>query len=236
MMLAVSNLTVDYSGIIALESVSVSARQGVITTLVGANGAGKSTVLKAISGLVSPRAGQITFDGESILGLPPEEIVRRGICHVPEGRGLFPYMSVLDNLLAGAHLRRDRAGVRSDLEKVFDYFPALKDHRHRIARNFSGGQQQMIAIGRGIMSRPRFYIFDEPSVGLAPLIVRDVLNTIAAIAREEKCGILLVEQNANLAMNIAADAYVMELGHIILSGDAKELKANEAIRKAYLGV
>jgi branched-chain amino acid transport system ATP-binding protein len=235
-MLEISNLTVDYSGIIALADVTLAAREGVITSLVGANGAGKSTVLKAISGLLSPRVGQISFEGKVITGLAPEEIVRRGICHVPEGRGLFPYMTVLDNLLAGAHLRRDQAGIRTDLEKVFHYFPVLKDHRHRIARNFSGGQQQMIAIGRGIMSRPRFYLFDEPSIGLAPLIVRDVLDTIAAIARDEKCGVLLVEQNANLALNIATDAYVMELGHIILHGDAQELKANEGVRKAYLGL
>lgn len=235
-MLTVSNLTVDYAGVIALENVSLTAQGGIITTIVGANGAGKSSLLKAVSGLVRPSGGDIQFDGVSIAHKAPEAIVGMGLCHVPEGRGLFPYMSVLDNLLTGANLRRDSAGIRSDLDKVFHYFPVLKDNRHRIARNFSGGQQQMIAIGRGIMSRPRFYLFDEPSIGLAPLIVREVIDTISTIAREDRCGVLLVEQNANLALDAAEQAYVMELGHITLSGDAKRLKADEGVRRAYLGL
>ena len=235
-MLEISGLTVDYSGVIALDDVSLAARDGVITTLVGANGAGKSSLLKAISGLVTPSAGSIRFAGESLDGKSPEAFVKLGICHVPEGRGLFPHMSVLDNLLTGAHLRHDRAGVRDDIDKVFHYFPVLKEHRHRIARNFSGGQQQMIAIGRGIMARPTFYLFDEPSIGLAPLITRDVLATIARIAEEDRCGVLLVEQNANLALDIATDAYVMELGHIRLAGKAQEVKADEGVRRAYLGL
>lgn len=235
-MLEVANLTVDYGGVIALDDVSLSAREGVVTSLIGANGAGKTTLIKAISGLLSPSQGQIAFDGASLTGLSPQAIVRQGICHVPEGRGLFPYMSVLDNLLVGAHLRKDKSGIRQDLEKVFHYFPVLREHQHRIARNFSGGQQQMIAIGRGIMSKPRFYLFDEPSIGLAPLIVREVLDTIATIAREEKRGVLLVEQNANLSLDIASDAYVMELGKITLSGKARDLRKNEGVRKAYLGL
>lgn len=235
-MLEINDLAVDYSGVIALDGVSLRAREGVITTIVGANGAGKSTLLKAISGLLKPSQGEITFDGIQLLGLSPEAIVGKGVSHVPEGRGLFPYMSAQDNLLVGAHRRRDAAGIRDDLDKVYRYFPILKEHRHRIARNFSGGQQQMIAIGRGIMARPQFFLFDEPSVGLAPLIVHEVLNTIAAIARDEKRGVLLVEQNANLALDIAADAYVMELGHITLSGTARDVKANEGVRKAYLGL
>ncbi|MBL4928991.1 ABC transporter ATP-binding protein [Fuscibacter oryzae] len=235
-MLTVSNLTLDYSGVIALEDVSLTARGDIITTIVGANGAGKSSLLKAVSGLVRPACGDIRFDGVSIIGKPPEEIVGMGLCHVPEGRGLFPYMSVLDNLLTGANLRRDAAGIRDDLDKVFHYFPVLKGNRHRIARNFSGGQQQMIAIGRGIMSRPKFYLFDEPSIGLAPLIVREVIDTITKISQENKCGVLLVEQNANLALDAALDAYVMELGHITMSGEAKTLKADESIRRAYLGL
>lgn len=235
-MLEIRNLSVDYAGVVAVEGVTLTAREGAITALVGANGAGKSTLLKAISGLVRPRQGTISFNGSDIHDLPPEQIVAKGICHVPEGRGLFPYMSVLDNLLTGAHLRTDREGIRSDLEKVFHYFPELRDQRHRIARNFSGGQQQMIAIGRGIMSRPRFYLFDEPSIGLAPLIVRGVLNAIAQIARDEGCGVLLVEQNANLALDIAADAYVMELGKITMSGGGHQLKTDEGVRRAYLGI
>lgn len=235
-MLEVSDLTVDYSGVIALDGVSLSARQGVITTIVGANGAGKTTLLKAISGLVKPSNGQIVYEGETLLGHSPEAIVGRGICHVPEGRGLFPFMSVMDNLLVGAHRRRDARGIQDDLDKVFHYFPVLKEHRSRLARNFSGGQQQMIAIGRGIMSRPEFYLFDEPSIGLAPLITRDVLDTISRIAAEEKCGVLLVEQNANLALEAAEEAYVMELGHVTMSGKAAEVKSDEGVRRAYLGL
>ena len=235
-MLEVCDLTVDYSGVIALDAVSLVAREGVITTLVGANGAGKSTLLKAISGLVRPTRGDIRFAQHSLSGKSPEAIVGLGICHVPEGRGLFPYMSVLDNLLVGAHRRHDQKGIRDDLDKVFHYFPALRDQRQRIARNFSGGQQQMIAIGRGIMARPEFYLFDEPSIGLAPLITREVLETIARIATDENRGVLLVEQNANLALEIAADAYVMELGQIRLAGKARDIKADEGVRRAYLGL
>lgn len=235
-MLEVSELTVDYSGVIALDGVSLTARPGVITTIVGANGAGKTTLLKAISGLVQPSKGEIAYDGRSLLEQSPEAIVGQGICHVPEGRGLFPYMSVMDNLLVGAHRRKDVRGIRDDLEKVFHYFPILKEHRSRLARNFSGGQQQMIAIGRGIMSRPEFYLFDEPSIGLAPLITRDVLSTISRIASEEKCGVLLVEQNANLALEAAEDAYVIELGHVTMSGKAADVKSDEGVRRAYLGL
>ncbi|WCM49478.1 ABC transporter ATP-binding protein [Pseudomonas sp. WJP1] len=235
-MLEINQLSVDYAGVMALDNVSLTAREGVVTALVGANGAGKSTLLKAISGLLSPRSGGISFGGGSLLALSPQAVVRRGICHVPEGRGLFPYMSVLDNLLVGAYLRKDKAAISDDLDKVFHYFPVLKEHRHRLARNFSGGQQQMIAIGRGIMSRPQFYLFDEPSIGLAPLITREVLGTIATLARDEKCGVLLVEQNANLALDIAEDAYVLELGRTLLAGKACALKADEGVRRAYLGL
>jgi branched-chain amino acid transport system ATP-binding protein len=235
-MIEVRNLSVDYAGVVALDEVSLTAGDGVITTLVGANGAGKSSLLKAVSGLVRPGSGEILLDGASLTGVAPEEIVRRGICHVPESRRLFPFMSVVDNLLVGAHLRRDKAAIRDDLDKVFHYFPVLKEHRHRIARNFSGGQQQMIAIGRGIMARPRFYMLDEPSIGLAPLMIREVLATIATIAREERRGVLLVEQNANLALDIASEAYIMDLGHITLSGPASSLKNDERVRRAYLGL
>jgi len=235
-MLEIRNLSVDYSGVIALQDISLTARPGRITALVGANGAGKTTLLKAISGLLKPSAGEIVFNGCLLLGRTPNTIVNAGLCHVPEGRGLFPYMSLLDNLLLGAYRRKDRDGIDQDLEKVFSYFPSLKDHRNRLARDFSGGQQQMIAIGRGIMSRPAFYLFDEPSIGLAPLVTREVLNTIGRIAREEDRGVLLVEQNANLALDLASDAYVIELGHIVLSGPAEAIKADENVRKAYLGL
>lgn len=235
-MLEVSNLSVDHSGVIALQGVSLTAQPGRITTLVGANGAGKTTLLRTISGLLKPSQGEISFAGQRLVGQTPNAIVQLGLCHVPEGRGLFPYMSLLDNLLLGAHRRADKPAIAQDLEKVFEYFPSLKDHRHRMARDFSGGQQQMIAIGRGIMSRPAFYLFDEPSIGLAPLITQDVLDTIGRIAREENTGVLLVEQNANLALELASDAYVIELGHIVLSGPAASVKADENVRRAYLGL
>ena len=235
-MLEIRNLSVDYAGVIALQDVSLTARPGKITALVGANGAGKTTLLKAVSGLLRPGAGEIVFNGHPLVGQTPNAIVAAGLCHVPEGRGLFPYMSLLDNLLLGAYRRKDKVGINHDLEKVFSYFPGLKDHRHRLARDFSGGQQQMIAIGRGIMARPAFYLFDEPSIGLAPLVTREVLNTIGHIAEEEDKGVLLVEQNANLALDLASEAYVIELGHIVMSGSAQAIKADENVRKAYLGL
>lgn len=220
----------------ALDGVSLEASDAAVTVLIGANGAGKTTLLNTISGLLQPASGDITFESRSLLGKKPESIVGLGISHVPEGRGIFPLLSVYDNLMTGAHLRRGRAGIRADLEKVYSYFPILGERRSQLARNLSGGQQQMLAIGRGIMADPKFYLFDEPSVGLAPLIVQEVLNTIKDISINEKRGVILVEQNANLALRIAERAYVLELGRVALEGTGKSISEDPGVRRAYLGL
>ena len=235
-MLSVKGLCVDYNGIVALDEVSVDAPDAAITALIGANGAGKTTLLKTISGLLRPSSGEITFASQNLVGKKPETIVGYGISHVPEGRGLFPFLTVRDNLMTGAHLRRDTAGVKADLEKVYAYFPVLKERRHQLAKNLSGGQQQMIAIGRGIMANPKFYLFDEPSVGLAPLIVQEVMNTIKEISIKENRGVILVEQNASLALGIAEKAYVLELGKVVLEGTGRNVAEDPGVRKAYLGL
>ena len=220
----------------ALDGVSLEASDAAVTVLIGANGAGKTTLLNTISGLLQPASGDIEFESRSLLGRKPESIVGLGISHVPEGRGIFPLLSVYDNLMTGAHLRRDRAGIRADLEKVYSYFPILGERRSQLARNLSGGQQQMLAIGRGIMADPKFYLFDEPSVGLAPLIVQEVLSTIKDISTNEKRGVILVEQNANLALRIAERAYVLEMGRVALEGTGKSISEDPGVRRAYLGL
>ncbi len=220
----------------ALDGVSLEASDAAVTVLIGANGAGKTTLLNTISGLLQPGSGDIEFESRSLLGRKPESIVGLGISHVPEGRGIFPLLSVYDNLMTGAHLRRDRAGIRADLEKVYSYFPILGERRSQLARNLSGGQQQMLAIGRGIMADPKFYLFDEPSVGLAPLIVQEVLSTIKDISTNEKRGVILVEQNANLALRIAERAYVLEMGRVALEGTGKSISEDPGVRRAYLGL
>ena len=235
-MLSVTDLSVDYNGIVALDGVSIEAPDSAVTVLIGANGAGKTTLLKTISGLLSPSSGEIEFDSQSLLGMKPETIVGRGISHVPEGRGIFPILSVYDNLMTGAHLRRNKADIRADLEKVYSYFPILRERRRQLAKNLSGGQQQMLAIGRGIMANPKFYLFDEPSVGLAPLIVQEVLNTIKNISINEKRGVILVEQNANLALAIAERAYVLEMGKVALQGTGRSVAEDPGVRRAYLGL
>ena len=235
-MLSVTDLCVDYNGIVALDGVTIEAPDSAVTVLIGANGAGKTTLLKTVSGLLSPSSGEIEFDSQSLLGMKPETIVGRGISHVPEGRGIFPILSVYDNLMTGAHLRRRKAEIRADLEKVYSYFPILKERRRQLAKNLSGGQQQMLAIGRGIMANPKFYLFDEPSVGLAPLIVQEVLNTIKDISINEKRGVILVEQNANLALAIAERAYVLEMGKVALQGTGQSVAEDPGVRRAYLGL
>ncbi|MEW5723228.1 MAG: ABC transporter ATP-binding protein [Thermodesulfobacteriota bacterium] len=235
-MLELKNIVVRYGKKLALKDVSLEAGKGVITTLIGANGAGKSTTLRAISGLAPLESGEIWFDGERVDGRKPEDVVRMGVTHVPEGRCLFPWMSVHDNLLTGAYLRRDKEGVKRDLAKVYEYFPVLNEMRKRLARNMSGGQQQMLAFGRGLLANPKFFLLDEPSIGLAPLVVEDIINTIKRIAEEEKAGILLVEQNASLALEVAERAYVLEVGKVVLAGGAKELQGHPEVRSAYMGV
>lgn len=235
-MLSVKDLCVDYNGIVALDGLTIEAPDSAVTVLIGANGAGKTTLLKTISGLLSPSSGEIEFESQSLLGMKPEMIVGHGISHVPEGRGIFPILSVYDNLMTGAHLRRKKVEIRADLEKVYSYFPILKERRRQLAKNLSGGQQQMLAIGRGIMANPKFYLFDEPSVGLAPLIVQEVLNTIKDISINEKRGIILVEQNANLALAIAERAYVLEMGKVALQGTGRSVAEDPRVRRAYLGL
>jgi len=233
-MLTIENLNVFYGAIHALKGISLKVREGEIVTLIGANGAGKSTTLKAISGLVKPRAGSIIFDGELIQGRPAQDIVARGISQVPEGRRIFANLTVEENLELGAYLRRDRAGIKADMENVFARFPRLEERRRQLAGTLSGGEQQMLAIGRGLMSRPRLLLLDEPSMGLAPLLVREIFEIIKEINREGTT-ILLVEQNAHMALSIASYAYVLETGQIVLEGPAAELADSEMVKEAYLG-
>ena len=233
-MLKIDNIHVYYGAIHALKGVSLEVRKGEIVTLIGANGAGKSTTLRTVSGLLAPKSGAITFLGENIAGTPAHEIVKHGISQVPEGRRIFAEMSVQENLEMGAFTRKDKAGVEKDFEIVYNRFPRLKERRKQQAGTLSGGEQQMLAMGRALMSRPRLLLLDEPSMGLAPLLIKEIFSIIVDI---NKAGttILLVEQNANMALSIANRAYVLETGRITLSGSAKDLAASEEVRKAYLG-
>jgi len=233
-MLELQNLHVYYGGIHALKGVSLTVQPGEIVTLIGANGAGKSTTLRSVSGLVRVREGQILWDGKPIHGLRADDIVARGIVHVPEGRRVFATMSVRENLDLGAYLRRDRQGVEEDREKVYQIFPRLKEREKQLAGTLSGGEQQMLAIGRGLMARPRLLLLDEPSMGLAPLLVAEIFRIIQEI---NKAGttILLVEQNANQALRIGHRAYVLQSGEMVMEGEAREVASDPEVRRAYLG-
>lgn len=232
---AVSGLVVKYGQVNAVNGISVKAEKGQIVALVGANGAGKSSMLRAITGLVRPRAGSVVFDGEEITGKGTDQIVARGVSMVPEGRRIFPFMTVRDNLLMGAYRHRDRAGVRRDLEAVLDRFPRLRERSGQSAGSLSGGEQQMVAIGRALMNRPRLLLLDEPSLGIAPIIVRDIARFIATVNREDGVSIILVEQNSRMALKLSSYAYVLENGHIALEGASDDLSSNDEVRKAYLG-
>ena len=234
-MLNLKNVVVHYGGVEALQDVSIAAEKGSITTLIGSNGAGKSTCLRAISGLVPLTSGEIRFEGNRIDGMPPVKIVKLGIAHVPEGKRLFSKMSVLDNLLTGAHLRTDKAEVAKDLEKAIKYFPILGEKLKKPADTLSGGQQQMLAFGRALLSNPKLFLFDEPSLGLAPIIVREIGERIRQLANEGYT-IILVEQNATMALELANEAYVLETGKVIMEDDAKRLKNNDYVKKVYLGI
>jgi len=234
-MLEIKNLAVSYGAISALHGISVSVPAGSIVALIGSNGAGKSTTLKTISGLLKPKSGEIIYDGKNIAGLPPHEIVARGLSHVPEGRMIFANLTVLENLQMGAYLVRDKKIVRRELEFVFSTFPRLKERAAQIAGTLSGGEQQMLAIGRALMSQPKFLMLDEPSLGLAPLLVRTIFEKIVEINRERGLTILLVEQNANRALEISRFGCVLETGKITLSGAAATLRENPQVRSAYLG-
>jgi branched-chain amino acid transport system ATP-binding protein len=234
-MLEIKNLTVSYGAIIALHGISLSVKQGGIVTLIGSNGAGKSTTLRAVSGLLKPKSGEILYDGQNIAGLPAHTIVARGLSHVPEGRMVFANLTVLDNLKMGAYLQRDKAVVAGELENVFNIFPRLKERQKQDAATLSGGEQQMLSIGRALMSKPKFLMLDEPSLGLAPLLVKTIFEKIVEINRERGITILLVEQNAKRALGISHFGYVLETGRIILQDDSAALRENPQVKSAYLG-
>ena len=241
-MLSLNNVEVMYDKVIlVLKGMSLHVPEGKIVTLLGSNGAGKSTTLKAISGLLKSENGEVTdgsiqFEGQIISGMDAEEIVRRGIFQVMEGRRVFEHLTVEENLLAGAYTRKDRGNVRSEIERVYGYFPKLKMLKTRVAGYLSGGEQQMLALGRAMMARPRLILLDEPSLGLAPLLVKEIFSIIKRINEEEGTTFLVVEQNANVALSVADFGYIMENGRIVFEGSAEQLKSNEDVREFYLGI
>ena len=230
--LEIKNLSVSYGGIEAIKNISLDVEAGSIVTLIGSNGAGKSSTLRSIAGIVKAKSGEVLFEGENILGLSPDQIVKRGVTLVPEGRRVFPNLTVAENLHVGAYLRKD--DIKPDLEYVYELFPRLKERSWQFAGTLSGGEQQMLAVGRAMMARPKLIMMDEPSLGLAPLIVQGIFDIIRTI---NKAGItvLLIEQNANMALKVADYAYVMQTGEITLSGTGAELLENEEVKEAYLG-
>jgi branched-chain amino acid transport system ATP-binding protein len=234
-MLRLDNIAVGYGAIRALHGVSLAVEAGSIVTLIGSNGAGKSTTLRTISGLLKPDSGTITYDGERIDGLPAHRIVARGLCQVPEGRMVFANLTVRENLMMGAYLQRDAAVVRRERDYVFSVFPRLAEREKQQAGTLSGGEQQMLAIGRALMGQPKFLMLDEPSLGIAPLLVKSIFAQIVAINRSRGITMLLVEQNANLALEIATHGYVLETGRIILHDTSAALRADSKVRSAYLG-
>ena len=233
-LLEVKNIETYYGAVMALRGVSMVAQDGKITTILGANGAGKTTLLKTISGVLDPKKGQILFNGQELQGANPDRIVRHGIAHVPEGREMFPFLSVHENLLMGAYTRSDQE-ITDDVEMVFSYFPILKERRAQQAGYLSGGQQQMLAIGRGLMARPKILLLDEPSLGLSPLLVQEIFGIIRRLNEEQSVTMILVEQNANIALKTADYGYVMEIGRIVMDDTADRLLASEDIQEFYLG-
>ena len=234
-MLEIQNLQVAYGAIQALHGISLKVPAQSIVTLIGANGAGKSTTLRAVSGLLKARSGSVRYAGEDITNLPPHHIVGRGLCHVPEGRMVFANLTVEENLRMGAYLRKDRAGIAADMDYAFTLFPRLKERQQQAAGTLSGGEQQMLAIARALMSKPKCLMLDEPSLGIAPMLVQSIFQQIVAINQERGLTILLVEQNANLALSISHYGYVLETGNVLLEDTASALRANPQVREAYLG-
>jgi branched-chain amino acid transport system ATP-binding protein len=234
-MLEIQNLAVSYGSIRALHGITLSVPEKSIVTLIGANGAGKSTTLRAISGLVKTASGTVKYDGQDITNLPAHQIVARGLCHVPEGRMVFANLTVEENLRMGAYLRKDAPGIRADLDYCFHVFPRLKERLTQLAGTLSGGEQQMLAIGRAVMSKPRCLMLDEPSLGIAPILVRNIFKQIVAINQERGITVLLVEQNANLALKISSFGYVLETGKVILENTATALQSDPQVQAAYLG-
>ena len=233
-MLKVRDLVVAYGGIEALKGISIDVPDGQIVTLIGANGAGKSTLLRTIMGLVKPKSGTVEYNDEMINGLNSQRIVSRGITLVPEGRRVFPNLTVLENLRIGAYLRKDEDGIAADIKRIYELFPRLEERHWQMAGTLSGGEQQMLALGRALMSRPKIMMMDEPSLGLAPLVIKDIFSIIRRI-NESGTTVLLVEQNANMALKVAHHAYVLETGRIKMEGGGKELLENEEIKESYLG-
>lgn len=234
-LLDVQNIHTYYGNIHALKGISLTVEKGEIVTLIGANGAGKTTTLRSISGLLQPRVGEISFDGENLAKYKAHEIVYKGVAMVPEGRGVFARLTVSENLDMGAYSRNDKAEITQDLEKVFTLFPRLKERRNQVSGTLSGGEQQMLATGRALMARPRLLLMDEPSMGLAPVLVESIFDTIEEI-NAEGTTILLVEQNAQMALSIASRGYVLQSGEIVLQDSAENLRQNEMVQKAYLGI
>ena len=232
--LEIKDLVVSYNGIEAVKEISFDVPKGKIVTLIGANGAGKSTVLKTVAGVVKPKNASILFEGEEISGKTPDFIVSKGVTLVPEGRRVFPNLTVLENLKIGAYLRKDKKAIQKDIEHVYELFPRLSERSWQLAGTLSGGEQQMLAMGRALMSNPKLLMLDEPSMGLAPLVVQDIFSIIRQI-NSEGITVLLIEQNANMALKIADKAYVMETGRITMEGTGEELLSNETIKEAYLG-
>lgn len=234
MLLSIKDIVVHYGRVQAIKGISVEVDEQEIVTLIGSNGAGKTTILRTISGLKSPTSGEIWFSGKRIDGLSAPEIVKMGIAHVPEGRRIFPYMTVLENLRMGAFLQRDRKGVNSDLERIYGIFPILKERKEQQGGTLSGGEQQMLAVARALMAKPKLLLMDEPSLGVAPLVVAEIGRTIRNI-NEGGTTIILVEQNARMALQLAHRGYVLEIGSIVLEGKAEELAHNEQVKRVYLG-
>ena len=234
MLLEIKEITVHYGKSMAIEEVSLDVKEGTIVSIIGANGAGKSTILRGLVGLTPLSAGSVRFMGDEITGRGPTYIVKLGISLVPEGRQLFPYLSVLSNLKLGASLRNDKEGINRDMEDVYRYFPVLKKRANQKAGTLSGGEQQMLAIGRGLMARPKLLMMDEPSLGLAPLVI-DQLGMVIKDIKNRGISVLLVEQNVNLAFGAATRGYVLQVGRVVLDGDIEEMKARDVVRKAYLG-
>jgi branched-chain amino acid transport system ATP-binding protein len=232
---SVRGVDVHYDKVNALAGASIALAQGEIVAVIGANGAGKTTTLRAITGLVRPSAGEIHFDGRRIDGLRPDQIAALGIAMVPEGRHVYPFMHVRDNLLMGAFLRRDKAGIRADLERIYERFPRLRERHRQQASTLSGGEQQMVALGRALMARPKLLLLDEPSLGLAPQVVREIARSILTINRDDRVSIVLVEQNSRMALKLSKRAYVLETGRIALEGRSADLMEDATVKTLYLG-
>ena len=235
-MLKVRNIETFYGAVMAIRGVSLDVEEGKIVTILGANGAGKTTLLKTICGVMDPEKGKIEFEGEEIQGREPDKIVRKGIVHVPEGREIFPFLNVEENLMMGAYSRKDKHNYATDMEMVYSYFPVLKERRTQQAGYLSGGQQQMLAIGRGLMSKPKLMLMDEPSLGLSPILVQEIFAIIRRLNKEQGVTMLLVEQNANIALKAADYGYVLEIGRIVMDDTSQNLLASKDVQEFYLGM